>query len=132
MKKLFSLILILGFLTISFNSPAQLLKSKVSADTTIDAATVYVTYATIESNITAIQATVTKVSGTVAGYVILQGTVDGTNYQDVNTDTLTLTNTTTNFKIWTIDKAYYAGYRIKHVGSGTQRSIAKFSFIRRS
>lgn len=46
-----------------------------------------------------IQFTLTKASGTVAGSVYLQGSVDGTQWQNIG-DTLTLANNTTNNFFW--------------------------------
>lgn len=66
-----------------------------------------------------IEAVVTKISGTVAGTAILQGSIDGVNYKDLNTDTLTLTNVTTNKYIWAITFSPYKYYKINYVGVGT-------------
>lgn len=66
-----------------------------------------------------IQITATKVSGTIAGTAILYGSVDGTNYNAIGSDTLTLTNVTTNTKVWVLTNANYAYYKVTVTGSGT-------------
>lgn len=89
-----------------------------SAATLTNAATVYVAVAPTQSyEQIAFQPLVTKVSGTIAGTATLQYSNDNTNF--INTDTLTLTNITTNTAIYpkTYNPAYY--YRIKFTGSGT-------------
>jgi hypothetical protein len=63
------------------------------------------------------EAVVTKISGTVDGYAILQASNDGTNYKDLNTDSLSFANQTTNKKIWIIDNSPYVYYRISFVSS---------------
>jgi len=89
-----------------------------SAATLTNAGTAYVTVSpTLLHNQVSFQALVTKVSGTIAGTAILQWSNDNTNF--INTDTLTLSNQTTNTQIFpkTYNSAYY--YRIKFTGSGT-------------
>ena len=101
------------------------------SDTTTNADTNYVTIKSVGSHVKAIQATVTKVSGTVAGTVILQGTVDGIAWVNVNTDTLTLTDQATNTKVWTISSTIYNSYRVQYKTSGTQVSYLNLSYLRR-
>jgi hypothetical protein len=72
-----------------------------------------------------VQAVFTKISGTVAGTGILYGSVDGTNYVQLNTDTLTMTNQTTNTKIWVLTNANYMYYKIVYLGSGTMSGVVK-------
>ena len=66
-----------------------------------------------------IQAVVTQLTGTVTGVTaILSGSIDGTNYVNLNTDTLTCTAQTTNTKIWVLKGSNYKYYKISY-GSGT-------------
>lgn len=65
------------------------------------------------------QIIVTKTSGTVDGYALIYGSVDGTNYYVLNTDTLQLANQTTNTAIWPLTGANYLYYKIVVTGSGT-------------
>jgi len=101
------------------------------SDTTTNADTNYVTIKSVGSNLKSIQATVTKVSGTVGGTVILQGTVDGIGWVNVNTDTLTLSDQATNSKVWLITSTSYNSYRVQYKTSGTQVSYLNLSYLRR-
>jgi hypothetical protein len=67
------------------------------------------------------QVVVSKISGTVAGDVIFQGSVDGTNF--VNLDTLATTNVTTQTKVFTDIPVKYPFYRITYTGSGSMSAI---------
>lgn len=82
-------------------------------------------YATIS-----IQCKIVKVSGTVAGTVTLQGSVDGTNYETVDTMTMitdavtyTATNVATQTKTFIIDHNPYLYYKLRYIGSGTMAAI---------
>jgi hypothetical protein len=71
-----------------------------------------------------IQAVVTKVSGTAAGTVTVQGSIDGTNYVTVDANyisssTMTVTNVATSTKMFTITSSPYLYYRLSYTGSGT-------------
>ncbi len=101
-----------------------------SPDTNTNATTSYVTFASINSKVKGIQASVTKVSGTVGGTVILQGTIDGTLWVTVS-DTLTLTNTATQSKVWVLSATSYNSYRAAFTTTGTQVSFLKLSYLRR-
>lgn len=83
------------------------------------------------NNVT-IQAVITKVSGTVAGTAVLYGSLDGINYQYIPTsDTLTLSNQTTNHIIWPLGQGKYLYYRVKVDGSGTMVASFKSWFLGR-
>lgn len=87
-------------------------------------------------------ATLTRISGTAAGYVILQGSADGTNYVNIecpvsfggNTttqDSAAITNTASAQPfIWTCDKKLNK-VRIVVAGSGTQSTQVKGYFIKK-
>lgn len=91
-----------------------------SADTLVNTTPDYVVVTpTLFYEQISFQAVVTKVSGTVAGYAVIQGSNDGTNYLDVNTDSLLMTNVTTNTKVFVLTYNSHLHYRIKFVGSGT-------------
>lgn len=102
-----------------------------ATDTNTNATTTYVTFASIKSKVKSFQATVTKISGTVAGTVLLQGTIDGSAWVDLNTDTLTLANQATNTKVWTITSTSYNSYRAKFTTTGTQVSYMTLAYMRR-
>lgn len=91
-----------------------------SLDTLIDADTTTTVIVTPPGNKAALsfQAVVTKISGTVAGTVTLYGSLDGTNYAVLNTDTLT---NTTGTKVYQFSYAYSPDYkyRFEVITSGT-------------
>lgn len=63
-----------------------------------------------------IQPVVTKATGTMAGWAVLDYSVNGTNWY-VGTDSLSLTNVTTNTIVW--NKAIAARYLRIRVGGAT-------------
>lgn len=98
-----------------------------TSDTNTNAETVTLTKTLAGSwNVVSIQAVVTKLGGTAAGNIVLQGTVNGTNYVTLNSlcvpsanDTFTLTNVTTQSCAWPLTGSYYTGYRLSFTTSGT-------------
>lgn len=70
-----------------------------------------------------LQAKLTKLTGDVSSvFAIVQGSVDGTNFVNLNTDTLDCTDITTNTKCWVIHGSSYLWYKIVFDGAGTQTS----------
>ncbi len=101
----------------------------LSVDSNLNATTVYATFTmNYPVDVLSMHIVQTKTSGVVAGTVLAQASLDGTNYNDISTDTLTLANQTTNSKLWTFSKASYKYYRLKITTTGTQlsRPVAKY------
>lgn len=79
-----------------------------------------------------VQATVTKVSGTIGGGVALQWSNDNTNWSNVvvtgvtATDTLALTNVALSQKLWYIDIPASAFIRLRATGNNTGVATVKF------
>jgi len=78
-------------------------------------------YATVS-----VQSVVTKISGTVAGTLTLQGSNDGTNYVTCDTTyislgvaTATATNVATQSHVFNLNRNPYLWYRVSYTGSGT-------------
>lgn len=119
MKKLISIFIMCLMFSVTFaQSPVTTMTG--SGDTLVNTTPDYVTIApSIFYDQVSFQAKVTKISGTVAGYAVIQGSNDGTNYKDLNTDSLSLANQTTNTKIWVLAYNSHSYYRIKYVGVGT-------------
>lgn len=70
------------------------------------------------------QPVVTKISGTAAGTITLEGSNDNTNFVTVSTSysnlrTLSVTDQTTNTALFKVTGSPYSYYRIKYAGSGT-------------
>lgn len=101
--------------------------SNVSAvkDTTDNTGTSYVTLPVSQwYNTIAIQSVVTKISGTVAGTVTLQGSLDGSNFSTVdsnysNITSYSPTNQATNTKVFIVTGSPYRYYRLSYTGAGT-------------
>lgn len=77
-----------------------------------------------------VQVVVTKLSGTAAGTVTLQGSNDGVNYVTYNSTlssarTLTVTNQTTNTAVFVITGTPYKYHRLSYTGSGTMSCTLK-------
>ncbi len=72
-------------------------------------------------NAIGIQPVITKVSGTVAGKAYLLWSLDKVNY--IKTDSITLTNVTTNTAIWTKQTTPAGYYKVQVVGTGTMSAI---------
>lgn len=126
------MIALAGIFLVSYNAQAQARLTPL-IDTMTNAETVTVSTALLNGNFESIgfQAVVTKISGTVAGYVVLQATIDGTNWATISSDTLTLANQTTNSKIWIVSTAPYNRYRLSCTTTGTQASSIKGYYIAR-
>ncbi|SEW01993.1 hypothetical protein SAMN05428988_1319 [Chitinophaga sp. YR573] len=127
------LIALCATMAISINSYAQAPKSErlLLSSTLTNAATVNLSFNGIGSGLKTIQVAALKVSGTVAGSAYIQATVDGVNWLSV-TDTLTLTNVTTNTKVWTFTATNYNSYRAVFTGSGSMAATITAALLRRA
>lgn len=83
------------------------------------------------ANSTVIQVVVTKISGTVAGTISLQGSLDGTNWKAMNTEetqtalaTITATDAS-NVYHWRLKGNPMAFYRVTWTGAGTMAASIK-------
>lgn len=100
------------------------------SDTAINSGTANVDLATTKSwTQISVQAIITKISGTVAGTVLLQGSLDGTNYISVGADTMTNTDVATGTHFWVVTGNPYGYYRLLLTGSGTMSATVKGSLF---
>lgn len=131
MKKILS-ILVCGLVFMAINAKAQT-PAKVMTVTSTSYSNTGADTATILSNIASdnvsIQPVVTKVSGTIAGKAFVWVSLDGVNYQKLTTDSMVLTNTTTNTKVFTIAPSKYLYYRVITTGTGTMAATFKSWFV---
>lgn len=121
MKKLILLLSISMLLTVF--ASAQSFRGKIADSTHTNALTSSFTIpVTGTKGTVTFQYVITKTSGTVAGTIVLSGTVDGTNYVVLNTYTLTDATATTS-----VTYAYnpYAKYKVTVATTGTQVSNYK-------
>lgn len=150
MKKLF--FLVAALLTLSFVSQkinpvhAQIVTTltPTAANDTLtnaDTAWVYVSRgdgsnssAVIESQAVSVEALLTRASGTAAGSIALEGSIDGTNWKQIATDTFT--NAVTNHFVYSLKNSVgelqYKQYRLVFITSGTVSAIPKGYYLRRS
>lgn len=111
---------------------AQLTESKISRDTARNSDTVDIVYPGVKSKVSGIQATVLRVSGTVAGKVYLMGTIDGDYYTLI--DSLTLTNAAVNSKVFPFERSKgtsFTSYKVSLQTTGTQTSTLRTTLLRR-
>jgi hypothetical protein len=133
MKKLS---LLFGFLAFVFmlasNTYSQTYTMTGSGDTVTNTETEACSLKVVNSyKAVTVHTVITKLSGTVAGTVTLQGTIDGTTWVTVDTaalitegaSTYTATDVTTNTKTWIIDGAPYLWFKLSYTGSGTMAAI---------
>lgn len=137
MKKILFLIALFGFLG-AYEAQAQAFTQRMSVsaaeDTLTNTDTAYLTTSVTGSYDLQFKLTVTKISGTVGGAVILQGSNDNSTWFSLNSgdngaadtqyqDTATVTNGTASYW-WNLPKvnATYQYYRLRHISSGTQVS----------
>ncbi len=143
-KLLFALVLMFGIGSIAqvtgpkitYAAVGNLLSAPthVATDTITDSIVKY-QYAIVNgSNVHfTIQSTLTKISGTVAGTVKPQGSVDGVNYVDIAGITaFTLTNVTSQTCAFPIIASPFQYYRVVVTPSGTQSTkIASLGLVRK-
>lgn len=96
-----------------------------TSDTTTNTATSYVTLPVSNwYNTVTIQSVVTEISGTTAGTVTLQGSIDGTNFVTVNSSyadvtSYSPTDVATSSKLFVVTGSPYRYYRLSYTGAGT-------------
>jgi hypothetical protein len=151
MKKILSLLLLATLFLIVLPSVTEKANAQIvttltptAADDTLtnaDTANVYIsaglgsTTTAIADNISrSVECLLTKLSGTAAGSVKLQGTIDGTNWVTISSDTFT--NITANVFVYemrtTPGNLIYKQYRVQFITSGTVSAIPKVYYLRRS
>ena len=136
MKKILSLIVFVTCISLANAQTFQMVGAYTTGDTVVNTATKACSLKVAHSyKQISVQAIVTKISGTVAGTITLQGTVDGTNYVTVDSavivsnhqpyPTYTATNTATQSKVWILNNSPYLWYKLSYTGSGTMSAILK-------
>lgn len=132
--KIISVYCLTLFLVIAAN--AQYV-TRAPQDTTNNTTQKVITFTSTPDGLVGIQATVTKLTGTVGGIVYLQtriDTVSTATWQTVRgTDTLTLSNVSTaQTVIWQISPHYGNGYRVVIEPTGTETAKVNVAYLRRN
>lgn len=136
MKKLFTLLTLVMF---AFMANAQLAplisttNNKALDTVTNTASKSLVVAVSGPQSIVTIVATVTKISGTVAGTVRLLGSIDGVNYTAADATTYTATDVAGGQSTsWIVTPSKYVNYKVTYTGTGTMvASLAAKSMARK-
>ena len=131
MKNILSVLLLIAvtaFAAPNVQAQSSVLVSSTDTLTNADTATISLPTATGGYYAVAIQAVVTRVSGTASGSAIIQGSLDGINYVDIGTDTLTFVNAATNTKIWALTPSVYQYHRVKFISAGSVVAVPKVRY----
>jgi hypothetical protein len=102
----------------------------IAGDTLNDAGTVNKQF-TVTAGYSAagVQIVLTKISGTVAGTTKLQGSLDGTNWEDIGS-AFTHTNVASQAKLFTVTGGVpYTYLRTTSVGSGTMSAQIRIRYV---
>lgn len=126
MKSLLSFLIVFAFLgTTSVFAQTKSMTGNGAIVTNTATVACSLTVANPYNTIT-IQAVVAKTSGTIAGTVTLQGSVDGVNYETVpvslvagGASTYTATDLATQAKSFVITGSPFLYYKLSYTGSGT-------------
>ena len=127
MKKLILLLVVL-FAGLGLSAQTNFTNS---GDTITNSGTVSATAEIKNAGGVSIQAVVTKISGTVAGTAVLQGSLDGSTYYTFAADTLTLSDVSSQTLIWNVAENYYVNYKVLFTGSGTMSAKAEAFYRKR-
>lgn len=110
---------------ITYSAVGQALSTPNHAVTdTITNTTVAYQYAIVQGSNSSVtfQSLFTKVTGTVAGTIALQGSIDGVNWSATLGNAFTLTDVSTQVASFTVTPSTYQYYRVVVTPSGTQSS----------
>ena len=135
MKKILSLTILCLFVSLGLNAQTfQMTSQYATGDTISNTGTKACSLKVVHTyKQVTIQALITKISGTVAGTVTLQGSIDGTNFVTLDTaalqtdgpSTFTATNVATQNKLWIVNNAPYLWFKLSYTGSGTMAATLK-------
>jgi hypothetical protein len=104
------------------NASAQYV-TRTAKDTATNAVTHYIIVPSTVDGITGIEASVTKISGTVAGTLSLQGRIDSlSGWTSISSTTYTATDVASQKFIWPIAVQSFNGFRVQYTTTGTQSS----------
>lgn len=134
MKKLFYVLLSLSLVLVSSlhqNANAQIVKSITLSKTTLTAPDTAKATLSVDNTVVSVEVTINKTSGTVAGTAKLQGSYDGTNWDDISS--LTLADVTLNRKVLSLPiPLAHPIYRVIFITSGTNVTTVGCKQLRRT
>lgn len=131
MKKFIALLLVCGIALSSIAQRATLMPL-ITGDTVVNTATVNKSF-TVTAGYSAagVQIVITKILGTVAGTTKLQGSLNGTNWEDIGS-AFTHTDVASQAKLFTITGGVgYTYLRTTSTGSGTMSASVRIYYVLR-
>lgn len=137
MKKILFLLLCIGTMFAANAQGKQNLKTVTSGTVTLDTVTntetEYLYGFEAGAKTMAVQLVFTKISGTLNGVATIEFSLDGTNYEAINSnDTFHVSNTTSGTHIWYVTACPTNYFRLKVVGRGTAAfQIKGYDMIRK-
>lgn len=131
MKKIFFLIAVVIGLAFQSNAQIATVMPLTAGDTVVNTGTAskVIRLTTGYAGI-AIQAKATEISGTSAGTIKVQGSLDGTNYNDIGT-AYTVTDVASQTTMFYITAPVPTYIRVLQTGSGTMSSILSVRYVLR-
>lgn len=130
MKKfLFLLVMMIGFITA--NAQHATIMPLAVGDTIVNTGTASKVFtATAGYSGVVVQVNLSKISGTGAGTVQMQGSLDGTNYTDIGS-AFTITNVATQAAYFNITGPLPVYIKVLSTGSGTESVVQKVYYVLR-
>ncbi len=75
--------------------------------------------------VTTVSQTFTKLTGTVAGTAVLQGSINGVDFESASSTSYTVTDVASQSTSWTLTGKPYLYFRVQTTGSGTSTYTVK-------
>lgn len=127
----FLLTMCLAFALAPNDGYSQVVQKKVGTETLTNVDTITIAPDAVPDGVSVLfQATVIKASGTLAGKIYLQRSLNGVDYENI--DSLTLTNVARTSKIFSVTGALAPKYQIQIVSSsGTLSATGEVYTVRR-
>jgi hypothetical protein len=129
MKKLiFLLVAAFGMIATTTQAQTAVLMPLAAGDTIVDAGTVFKTFAATGNYAgVTVQVNLTKVSGTGAGSVVVQGSLDGSKYTTIGS-AYTITNTASQAAFFIVTAPLPPYIKVLCTGSGTEVVGARYRY----
>lgn len=118
MKKLIFLLCLLFAGVVNAQQYVNTMTGSGDTITNTTADSVYYTVTNYAKSVS-IHATFTRITGTAAGNAKLYGSLDGSNYKQIGTDTLAIASSGTSSYIWIVGDNAYRKYKVVFTGSTT-------------
>lgn len=136
MKKNFLLLISIALLfaaTIAPNDLSAQINVKTLTVQSSNAVSDTILFNRVVSRVNGFQVTVQKKTGTIAGKIYFEGSLDGIGWARI--DSITLADAAINTKVFPVQKSVgtsYLNYRFNTALTGTQTSTIKATYIRRT